>query len=782
MTSLLRQQLNIVTKTSPDLTDSYIPKFYNPRIESDKSKLIKLIESNKNLIIHDEIRSQLEELIKCRNPKKKINQEDYKSYIDQHLGHTHIDDYGTWVYYPWSNKLVHLLSKEEFIEVRTNRNHYKITPNEERVLATKKIGIIGLSVGKAIAMTIATERICDELVLADFDVIELSNLNRIQTGVQNFGIKKTVVVAREIAELDPYLKVTCFHEGLTEKNIDLFFTKNGKINICIEVCDGLSTKIFARQKAKKLGIPVVMDTNDRGMIDIERFDLEPNRTIFHGLIEHLNIDDIKKAKTNEEKIPFILPIVGINKISTRLKASMMEVEESISTWPQLASEVVMGGGITTEVCRKIFLNEFHSSGRFYINTENIIKDHNSTEKVKSKNIDNYYHSGSPLTDKDMSISLDHLNKKNINQNRITLDTSKIKKLVEAGSSAPSGGNCQPWKWFYKDNVLGMFYDKSLNKSFLDYNHISAYLSLGSALQNIVLKAHENKIRIKVETYTNTSNPLVARFSFFDWSCDGNDLEPLKNVELSKEIYKRCTNRNIDTRKRIGSKIYNQLHQIASETPKIKLHICDDFEKIKILEDVIGASDRLRLMHPAGYHDLFVNELRLSEKENLEKMDGVDIRTVDLTFGEMTGINLAKDPEAISFLQEWDLGTGFEKISRKAVRASSSIGLITIPNYDKSNCMEAGRAIQNIWLKANSLNIGFQPLCVPVMFFARLTEGKGENLSQPMIEEIESIRHQFLDIFPCDEKNKEIFMFRLCIAKKPKIKSLRRPIDKILNFG
>jgi hypothetical protein len=34
----------------------------------------------------------------------------------------------------------------------------------------------------------------------------------------NLKIKKTVIVAREIAEIDPYLNVVCFENGITEAN------------------------------------------------------------------------------------------------------------------------------------------------------------------------------------------------------------------------------------------------------------------------------------------------------------------------------------------------------------------------------------------------------------------------------------------------------------------------------------------------------------------------------------------------------------------------------------
>jgi hypothetical protein len=117
-----------------------------------------------------------------------------------------------------------------------------------------------------------------------------------------------------------------------------------------------------------------MDTNDNGMIDIERFDLEPKRPIFHGLIDHLDVSNIENAKTNEEKLPFVASIIGMETISPRLKASFAEVGKTITTWPQLASSVALGGAITCDVSRKILLNQLTISGRFFVNIDEIIKN------------------------------------------------------------------------------------------------------------------------------------------------------------------------------------------------------------------------------------------------------------------------------------------------------------------------------------------------------------------------------------------------------------------------
>lgn len=351
----------------------YTPFFYNLKNKKEEESYNQLIRQTPGIVICNEIDSQLEELIKLRFPKEILNDDELEIRINNHLQNIPKNKYGVWVYYPWLNKIVHLLEKNEFIEVRTNRNQYKITPEEEKFLAKKKIGIIGLSVGKSIATTIAMERICGEIVLADFDLIELSNLNRIQTGVFNFNVKKTIVAAREIAEFDPFLKVTCYHDGLTESNMDDFFTKDGKLDICIEVCDGLSIKVITRQKAKELGIPVIMDTNDRGMIDIERYDLDPNLPILHGLIDHLDLSKISIKMTNDEKLPFISSIIGFESMSLRLKKSFNEVGKSIVSWPQLASSVNLGGAITCDISRKILLDELKKSGRYYVDTDKIFK-------------------------------------------------------------------------------------------------------------------------------------------------------------------------------------------------------------------------------------------------------------------------------------------------------------------------------------------------------------------------------------------------------------------------
>ncbi len=52
------------------------------------------------------------------------------------LGGLDPSDYGTWAFYPWRGRLVHLLPCDEFRFVRTDRNRDKITREEQVVLGS----------------------------------------------------------------------------------------------------------------------------------------------------------------------------------------------------------------------------------------------------------------------------------------------------------------------------------------------------------------------------------------------------------------------------------------------------------------------------------------------------------------------------------------------------------------------------------------------------------------------------------------------------------------------
>ena len=264
-----------------------------------------------------------------------------------------------WAYYPWRRTVTAVLGPRAFRAVRLDRNRNLITTEEQDRLGLLRVGIVGLSVGHAIAYTLAQEGLCGHLRLADFDDLELSNLNRVPAGVFDHGLNKTTAAARRIAELDPYLPVEVFNRGVTAESVDGFLDG---IDILVEECDSLDTKVLVRQAARERCVPVLMATGDRGLLDVERFDVEPQRQILHGLLGDVDIAELSELPS-KDKVPYALRMMDGARLSPRMAASLVEVGNTLATWPQLVGEVALSATLVTEAVRRIGLGEELPSGR-----------------------------------------------------------------------------------------------------------------------------------------------------------------------------------------------------------------------------------------------------------------------------------------------------------------------------------------------------------------------------------------------------------------------------------
>lgn len=303
------------------------------------------------------------ELEQILNPGSRLSQDDLEHRYK--LAHLFLEPEisGNYVWYPWSGKLVHILEKSEFLRVRTSRNIPKISLEEQEILQRKTIGIIGLSVGATIAKTLMLEGIGGTIKLADFDTVDLSNLNRLDVPLYNCGQNKAVLAARVLQEINPYLNIEVFADGYDVENPDPFFGGKSVLDLLIEECDSIHVKFHAREQAKKRQIPVIMETNDRGMLDIERFDLEPDREIFHGLVRKKSAQISNLAPA--ERIELIQSILDWDQTSAELKYSFSQLGKSILTWPQLASSVMLGGALVADAAKRILLGDEIKSGRYY---------------------------------------------------------------------------------------------------------------------------------------------------------------------------------------------------------------------------------------------------------------------------------------------------------------------------------------------------------------------------------------------------------------------------------
>jgi hypothetical protein len=71
-------------------------------------------------------------------------------------------------------------------------------------------------------------------------------------------------------------------------------------------------------------------------------------------------------------VDLILAMVDADRVSPALAAASAKIGRTLSSWPQLASGVALGGALVTEAARRILLGGPCASGRFYVDLDELI--------------------------------------------------------------------------------------------------------------------------------------------------------------------------------------------------------------------------------------------------------------------------------------------------------------------------------------------------------------------------------------------------------------------------
>lgn len=747
---------HLKTLPAPETT-AWKPLLFELSRDENRRIFEELLDAGNVAWCHDTIVDQLRDLIAGRNPALSLGQDELDRCVSEHLDGRDAHEFGTWVFFPWSGRLVHVLPEAEFRELRLDRNRHKITTDEQDKLRTFTIGVAGLSVGQGIAVTLALEGVGGKLKLADFDVLGLSNMNRLHTGVQDLGLSKPVLVARQIFEVDPYSRIELFLDGITKENMDRFLSG---LDLLFEECDELSVKVRLRERAKDLRIPVVMDTSDRGLIDIERFDLEPDRPLFHGIAGRINADELENLETSE-KVPFVLKILGEDRISPRFAASLFEIKQTITTFPQLASGVTLGAGVSTDTARRILLGEFNSSGRYYVDLDAIMRDGNSELLAKEH----------PMVAETSSETLAPVQLGLTVRSTETLSASEVRAIVEHGILAPSGGNCQPWRFVFRDGHLVFLHDIERSRSLLDFQNTASYLAFGAVVENMSLAAAAVGRACHVRLFPHPENPLFVCEATFSPSSSCHD-----QPDLLEHVPLRVTNRKLGKRVPLRDRDASALRR-AAECTSAHLELLQGADELEEIGSILGAGDRVRLLSKVMHGEMMA-EVRWSREEVEATRDGLDVVTLELSKADLAAMRLISSWPAMKALGRFGGGVALEKPARKSIAAASAVGLITVEGTSPESWFQGGRAMQRVWLAATACGLAFQPMTAITYLFARLQKG-GEGLSPSEISALQSLRERYQTLFKVPTSHAEPMLFRIAVADEPSARSLRRKVDDVL---
>ncbi len=721
--------------------ESWFPLCFDRGIAAHAVAMDELMAAGEVMNVHDTIDAQLADLIKTRNPSSNFSADELAERVAAHLGGVSAQDYGRWAYFPWSRRLVHLLPPSEFREVRSDRNRNKITKTEQAKLGRLKIALAGLSVGNAIANTLALEGVFGELRMADFDTLDLSNMNRIRCAVHHIGLNKAIIGARQIFEQDPYANLVLFTDGVTADNLGEFLDG---ADLCLDECDNMYIKVKLREEARARKMAVVMETSDRGMLDVERFDLEPDRPILHGLLGGLTAADVPKMSP-PERMDLMLRILGVTTISARIAASLLEFGRSLRGLSQLGSDVVLGGASTTIVVRRFGLGLPLNSGRTYLDiSEHLAEIHAPTSRGD-----------------DLAAAGRHR------------ELVLMRKLVEAAVQAPSHGNRQPWRFHYRDRTLSVYHDPERTGGIGDeYGRQVACTAIGAAIENISIVAATHGHDLEVELFPVARDALRVADLRLTPRASGPHVDP-----LGEQIAQRMTNRRLSPTRTPLTPVHAQVLTAAAREGGARLQICSEKQALDTLAGILGEARRLQLLSPVMHAEL-MHSLRWSSAEVEQSRDGMSLESYAVSLSESATLQLIRSYQVAKLLRDVDGGASLSDGTSQAIAGAAGVCLLTVQGTDARAFVAGGRAMQQVWLTATALGLAVHPMNGLLGLLARVERHNGAGLDKHEIRAAVELRDQFTRCFTTSLSHAEIILLRLSYATPTALRSPRRDINDV----
>jgi len=138
---------------------------------------------------------------------------------------------------------------------RYERNAPAITPDEQKILAQKRILIAGCGGLGGYIIELLGRVGVGNITAVDGDVFVESNLNRqLLSAPQTLGKPKSICAQERMTAINPEITLRPVYEYITEKNVDALISGHDAI---VDALDNGKTRLLIAAAARKAGIPFI---------------------------------------------------------------------------------------------------------------------------------------------------------------------------------------------------------------------------------------------------------------------------------------------------------------------------------------------------------------------------------------------------------------------------------------------------------------------------------------------------------------------------------------------
>jgi hypothetical protein len=350
----------------------------------------------------------------------------------------------------------------------------------------------------------------------------------------------------------------------------------------------------------------------------------------------------------------------------------------------------------------------------------------------------------------------------------------IAAIISDGIQAPSGENCQPWKFLVrKDGIMELFLLPDRDQSLYSWGQRASYMANGALLENVVISAKHYGFEARVHLFPDQQNlHLIARIELVKTSAQTDP--------LYFGIRERATNRKPYKNYCLNGEEITALRSCSDSNHNIRIQLVQDLKRLKILGSAGSINENVMLSNEY-LHKFFFSHVNWTKEEDEMKKIGFFIDTLELPPPARFGFRMLRNWSLMRILKMF----GFHKLvglqNARVNSRASAIGIISIDDISPEKFIFAGRTMQRLWLTATKFHLSIQPLTGVLFFMHNVRARETEHFTTDQIHKIENAYDSIQKAFNIDPKETAVFMFRIGKGDKPTARSVRFALSEVVEF-
>ena len=259
---------------------------------------------------------------------------------------------------------------------------------------------------------------------------------------------------------------------------------------------------------------------------------------------------------------------------------------------------------------------------------------------------------------------------------------QLRFLLRYAILAPSTSNSQPWRFAVEVNTVHVFADSGRAQPVSDPDGRQLYISLGCALENLLVAAEYFGFRHEVRYFPERGNAELAASVVF---APGVTWSPARAGITLDAIVRRHNDNSTYRPLPVAEEVRRRL-QACREESELRLDLTDGHFFRRWVDELTLEADRLEFANPA-----FRKELGYWIGQGVFGMPRVVSRLGRL---------------AVSRL---DLGEAVAKQDRKIVGSAALLGLVSATSDTHLAHVRTGQLFERLWLTATAMGVSVHPM-------------------------------------------------------------------------